>query len=101
MASRGYPSSYPKGNLIKGVDQDFGSNIVLFHAGTKRDRKNRLITNGGRVLGVTALGGTIKDAINNAYDVIKQISWGTNYMFYRTDIASKFAHVDKKALSLL
>ena len=101
MASRGYPSSYPKGNLIKGVDQDFGSNIVLFHAGTKRDRKNRLITNGGRVLGVTALGGTIKDAINNAYDVIKQISWGTNYMFYRTDIASKFAHVDKKASSLL
>lgn len=101
MASRGYPSSYPTGNLIKGVDQDFGSNIVLFHAGTKRDRKNRLRTNGGRVLGVTALGGTIKDAINNAYDVIKQISWGTNYMSYRTDIASKFAHVDKKAFSFL
>lgn len=101
MASRGYPSRYPKGNLIKGVDQDFGSNIVLFHAATTRDRMNRLKANGGRVLGVTALGGTIKDAINNAYDVVKRISWGTNHMFYRADIARKFAHVDKEALSFL
>jgi phosphoribosylamine---glycine ligase len=101
MASRGYPSSYRKGNLIKGADQDFGSNIVLFHAATTRDRMNRLKANGGRVLGVTALGGTIKDAINNAYDVVKRISWGTNHMFYRADIARKFAHVDKEALSFL
>jgi phosphoribosylamine--glycine ligase len=101
MASRGYPSSYHKGNLIKGADQDFGSNIVLFHAATTRDRMNRLKANGGRVLGVTALGGTVKDAINNAYDVVKRISWGTNHMFYRADIARKFAHVDKEALSFL
>jgi phosphoribosylamine---glycine ligase len=101
MASRGYPSSYHKGNLIKGADQDFGSNIVLFHAATMRDRMNRLKANGGRVLGVTALGGTIKDAINNAYDVVKRISWGTDHMFYRADIARKFAHVDKEALSFL
>lgn len=101
MASRGYPSSYHKGNLIKGADQDFGSNIVLFHAATTRDRMNRLKANGGRVLGVTALGGTVKDAINNAYYVVKRISWGTNHMFYRADIARKFAHVDKEALSFL
>jgi phosphoribosylamine--glycine ligase len=101
MASRGYPSSYHKGNLIKGADQDFGSNIVLFHAATTRDRMNRLKANGGRVLGVTALGCTVKDAINNAYDVVKRISWGTNHMFYRADIARKFAHDDKEALSFL
>jgi phosphoribosylamine--glycine ligase len=101
MASRGYPSSYHKGNLIKGADQDFGSNIVLFHAATTRDRMNRLKANGGRVLGVTALGGTIKEAINDAYDVVKRISWETSHMFYRADIARKFAHVDKEALSFL
>lgn len=101
MASRGYPLGYPKGNLIEGADRDFGSNVVIFHGATMRDRMNRLKANGGRVLGVTALGGTIKDAINNAYDVVKRISWGTNHMFYRADIARKFADVDKEALSFL
>jgi phosphoribosylamine---glycine ligase len=87
MASAGYPGSYPKGLPIKGLDaakkmQD----LVVFHAGTKL-AKRAVVTDGGRVLGVTALGDTVADAIARAYDAVGKIRWEGAYC--RRDIGQK------------
>ena len=85
LASKGYPESYPKGDEIFGLDQTFENGFV-FHAGTKKQNV-KIITNGGRVLGVTGLGDTLESAINNAYDISEKISWENKYL--RTDIGKK------------
>jgi phosphoribosylamine--glycine ligase len=85
LASKGYPESYPKGDEISGLENIF-SNAYIFHAGTKKQNK-KIITNGGRVLGVTALGDTLELAINNAYNITEKISWKNKYS--RTDIGKK------------
>ena len=65
---------------------------VVFHAGTKLDNSGQLVTAGGRVLGVTAKGKTLRDAVNNAYAAVKCISW--DGVEYRTDIAHRaFEHL--------
>src|SRR5690606_17987606 len=64
MASRGYPGSYEKGSVIEGLDSGFGPDITIFHAGTTRDQQDRVVTSGGRVLGVTALGKDTRQAID-------------------------------------
>ena len=85
LASKGYPESYQKGDEIFGLGNTLdGTNI--FHAGTKEQDK-KIITNGGRVLGVTALGDTLELAIKHAYDVTEKISWENKYL--RTDIGKK------------
>src|SRR5437867_5266649 len=89
MASRGYPGSYKKGELIQGLDSFLGKDVTVFHAGTTRDVQNRLVTNGGRVLGVTALGKDARQAIDNAYSAVRKIRWGENGHYYRTDIARR------------
>jgi phosphoribosylamine--glycine ligase len=86
MAARGYPGKYEKGRWIRGLDSPFESNIMVFHAGTKRDEQNRILTNGGRVLSVCALGQDIEQAAKRAYSAVKGISWGTNEQHFRTDI---------------
>ncbi len=87
MASKGYPDNYAKGKEIFGLnDVEKMSGVVVFHAGTKIDN-DKIITSGGRVLGVTALGGTINDAQARAYEAVKKISW--DGVHYRTDIGSK------------
>ena len=91
MASEGYPGNYPKGEQIMGVDDlRNDSNVVVFHAGTKKV-DNKLVTNGGRVLGVTALGTTISEAIKNSYRAVSQISWEN--LYYRRDIGKKAARI--------
>ena len=85
LASKGYPESYPKGDEIFGLNQTFEDGFV-FHAGTKKQNE-KIITNGGRVLGVTGLGDTLESAINNAYDISEKISWENKYL--RTDIGKK------------
>ena len=85
LASKGYPESYPKGEEIFGLGNAF-DNAYIFHAGTKELDK-KIITNGGRVLGVTALGDTLEAAIKHAYDVTEKISWENKYL--RTDIGKK------------
>jgi len=85
LASKGYPESYPKGEEIFGLGNTF-DDACLFHAGTKELDK-KIITNGGRVLGVTALGDTLEAAIKRAYDVTEKISWENKYL--RTDIGKK------------
>jgi phosphoribosylamine---glycine ligase len=89
MAARGYPGSYEKGKVIEGLDLNFGQDVMVFHAGTARDAQNRVVTNGGRVLGVTALGRDARHAIDNAYSVVRKIRWGENGHHYRTDIARR------------
>ncbi len=86
-ASRGYPGNYPKDKEIGGLDEAAKLNdVVVFHAGTKKSG-NKILTSGGRVLGVTALGSTIKDAINQAYRAVEKINF--EGMHYRKDIGRK------------
>ena len=85
LASKGYPSSYPTGDEITGFE-DISSDAFVFHAGTKK-QDNKIKSNGGRVLGVTALGSSLEDAINNAYDACNHIHWTNKY--HRTDIGKK------------
>ena len=85
LASNGYPESYPKDDEISGLDLVY-DDAYVFHAGTKKQNK-KIITNGGRVLGVTALGNTLELAIKNAYDVSEKIFWENKYS--RTDIGKK------------
>ena len=86
LASKGYPGSYPKGCVISGLDAAEATGAVVFHAGTKAVDGN-IVTNGGRVLGVTALGDDIRDAVANAYKGVACISW--DGMQYRKDIAHR------------
>jgi phosphoribosylamine--glycine ligase len=89
MASKGYPGSYEKGKVIEGLNSDFGPHVMVFHAGTARDSQGRIVTNGGRVLAVTALGEDARRAIDNAYSAVRKIRWGENGHYYRTDIARR------------
>jgi phosphoribosylamine--glycine ligase len=84
LAASGYPGNYEKGKTIRGLDALQGwQNGVVFHSGTAR-RDDTVVTNGGRVLGVTALGASVRDAVNEAYWAVKQISW--EGIQYRRDI---------------
>jgi len=87
MASRGYPGSYQKGVQLKKLKNFTDTyETVIFHAGTLFS-ENKLLTNGGRVLGVTSLGDTIGESIKSAYKVIDSIS--EESLIYRTDIGKK------------
>jgi phosphoribosylamine--glycine ligase len=89
MAARGYPGSYEKGKVIEGLNSEFGPHVMVFHAGTARNSQGKIVTNGGRVLGVTALGEDVRNAIDNAYSAVRKIRWGENGHYYRTDIARR------------
>lgn len=87
MASKGYPGSYQKGFEINGIENASKiKNVEVFHAGTTI-KEGKIIANGGRVLGVTALGERINEAIDLAYDGVKEIQW--NGVYYRQDIGKK------------
>jgi phosphoribosylamine--glycine ligase len=85
MASQGYPGEYRKGSVIKDIDLlNTQDNVKIFHAGTVRSSDGELLANGGRVLGITALGTDISSAQANAYQAISKINWPEG--FYRRDI---------------
>lgn len=87
MASGGYPGDYEKGKPISGLDQFSNSaDVTVFHAGTKLDGGN-IVTAGGRVLGVTALGADLRAAQARAYEAVRKIHFDGAQ--YRTDIAQK------------
>ncbi len=81
LASDGYPEHYEKGFVISGLDAFRSKDgYYVFHAGSKFNADGEIVTNGGRVLGVTALGDTLKDARKNAYAATEWISFGNKYM---------------------
>ncbi|MEE3356681.1 MAG: phosphoribosylamine--glycine ligase [Lachnospiraceae bacterium] len=80
LASEGYPVSYKKGFPITGLDKFDNKNYFCFHAGTKFDENGQIVTNGGRVLGVTALGKDLLEARANAYQATEWISFENKYM---------------------
>ena len=85
MVSRGYPGNYEKGKVIYGLES-VPKNVVVFHAGTAI-KDGKIVTNGGRVLGVTGIGNDISAAIKVAYDGVNCIKWENEY--HRTDIGKK------------
>ncbi len=85
LASGGYPGKYETGKPIDGLD-DVDSDVTVFHAGTKRDERGRFVTNGGRVLGVTATGPTMAEARAKAYRNVERIRF--DGMHYRRDIGA-------------
>ena len=87
LASGGYPLDYKKGYPISGLDEA-GQTAMVFHAGTKLGPGGEYLTNGGRVLGVTATAPTLDGAIAGAYDAAKHISFQD--MHFRTDIGHAF-----------
>ncbi len=87
MASGGYPGDYEKGKVITGIDKaDALTDVKVFHAGTA-ERNGEIVTSGGRVLGVTARGQDIPQAIERAYEACALIKWDGAQ--YRTDIGAK------------
>ena len=84
LAAGGYPGNYRKGDPILGIAEAEETGAVVFHAGTT-EADGQLVTDGGRVLGVTALGDDIKAAVRNAYRAVDCISWPD--MQFRRDIA--------------
>jgi phosphoribosylamine--glycine ligase len=87
MASGGYPGPYENGKVITGLAKASEcQGVEVFHAGTAR-KNGRIVTNGGRVLGVTAVGNTLKDAISRAYGAVDKINWTNCYC--RRDIGEK------------
>ena len=87
LAAAGYPGNYERGKVIRGLDRLNGwENGMVFHAGTTR-RDHDIVTNGGRVLGVTGLGATVRDAVGEAYWAVEQIHW--EGVQYRRDIGHR------------
>ncbi|QMU56567.1 MAG: phosphoribosylamine--glycine ligase [Candidatus Mycalebacterium zealandia] len=89
MASNGYPGKYEKGAELKGIPND-GEESVVFHAGTA-EKDGKVVTGSGRVLGVTALGDTIRKAAARAYETVERIDGetGSGTLVYRKDIGNR------------
>ncbi len=87
-ASGGYPGKYEKGKEIFGLDNDFGDEIIIYHAGTKEEN-SRILTNGGRVLGITSVVRTdsLKDCKIKAYEALSKIKF--EGIYFRNDISDK------------
>lgn len=86
LASGGYPDDYEKGFEIRGIEEAINSGANVYQAGTKSE-SGKILTNGGRVLGVTAKGNSLAESINNVYAAVNFISF--DKMIYRKDIGSK------------
>ena len=88
MAAGGYPGAYKKGDRIHGLDEAAAlQDVKVFHAGTALDKEGHTVTAGGRVLGVTARGETIRQAVQRAYAACERIHW--EGVYYRRDIGAK------------
>jgi phosphoribosylamine--glycine ligase len=92
MASDGYPKSYPKGIEIKGLTEGQIDGVTVYHAGTAI-KDDKLVTSGGRVLGVSALGNTLEDALEKAYAGVEKIKFENAH--YRKDIGKKALNARK------
>ncbi len=88
LAAAGYPGTYVKGRVIEGLQKKLKKEIFIFHAGTAT-QGNKIITSGGRVLGITARGRDMKEALQRAYSAIDKKGVYFRGMQYRTDIGNK------------
>jgi phosphoribosylamine--glycine ligase len=86
LVSEGYPGDYPKGKVMTGFEQT--SNSILFHAGTQKNEKGEIVTNGGRVLAVTSFGNNLKEAATQSFANAEKIQYEGKY--YRKDIGYEF-----------
>ncbi len=81
LASDGYPVKYEKGKEIKGLENFEGKDgYYCFHAGSKFDENGKIVTNGGRVLGITAKGDTLSEARKKAYEATEWVTFDNKYM---------------------
>jgi phosphoribosylamine--glycine ligase len=94
LAAGGYPDDYNKGDIITGLENINNKTIKVFHAGTS-GKDGKIITNGGRVLCVCALGDSVTNAQKKAYEAVSTISW--DRVYYRTDIG--YRAVERESLS--
>jgi phosphoribosylamine--glycine ligase len=85
LAAQGYPGDYQKGHVITGIEQAEQTGAVVFHAGTRL--KQQLVSDGGRVLGVTAVGASLTEALSQAYAAVEKIHFAD--MYYRRDIGHR------------
>ena len=92
MASGGYPKSYKKGAEITGLTLGQLDGVTVYHAGTKIEN-NKLVTSGGRVLGVTALGDSLADALKKSYEAVENIHFDNAH--YRKDIGKRALEANK------
>jgi phosphoribosylamine--glycine ligase len=93
MAAKGYPGEYARGSVIEGLDDAAKvEGVEIFHAGTKADG-NRILANGGRVLDVSAIGKTVREAQARAYEAVSRIRWPEG--FYRHDIGWRAVEREK------
>ena len=92
MASGGYPKSYPKGIEITGLTNGQLDGVTVYHAGTKLE-DGKLVTSGGRVLGVTALGDTLENALEKSYAAVEKICFDGAH--YRHDIGKRALEANK------
>ena len=86
LAAGGYPEAYNKGDVISGLENTETESTKVFHAGTV-EKDGQVVTNGGRVLCAVALGNSVTEAQNLAYQVVNKITW--NNVYYRTDIGHR------------
>ncbi|MDH5388505.1 MAG: phosphoribosylamine--glycine ligase [Gammaproteobacteria bacterium] len=93
LAAGGYPDDYHKGDVISGLDSADNINTKIFHAGTA-EKDGQVVTNGGRVLCVCALGDSVTDAQAKAYEIVSAISWKDVY--FRTDIGHRAIAREKR-----
>ena len=95
LAAKGYPDSPLEGSIIRGADQDFGPDVQVFHAGTRRRDDGQLVAAGGRVLNVCARGRDLAEARDRAYAAVRAIDWPGG--FHRTDIGWRALARDEEA----
>lgn len=93
LAAGGYPASYNSGDIISGLDTNTATDRKIFHAGTA-EKDGHIVTAGGRVLCAVALGDTVTDAQQKAYELVSQISW--DKVYYRTDIGYRAIERENK-----
>ena len=87
LASKGYPERYQPGQVIEGLDASLPDGVTVYHAGTRRRDDGALVTAGGRVLCVTALGDTLREAHARAYTGVEAVSFEGAY--WRKDIGHR------------
>ncbi len=94
MAAKGYPGDYKRGTVIEGLDEAAKvEGVQIFHAGTRAEG-GKILANGGRVLNVSAIGKTVREAQSRAYEAISRIRWPDG--FYRRDIGWRAVERESK-----